>query len=424
MPIPASPAPLRAAGEGFQPRDLAGLALLCARSWGVPRAAVMERLEITDWEEAERRLLQRRPVSLDLGTVDLLASRTFRSGLGASSPNPGSPVPGRLLCGVRSLGDGRMEAAMAACLDRSFLSGHPEYRNCGAVTLSACGPPGFLGPALHRRLDLDLGPMKAAPRDGGSPLPAWCTEENFARTAALVLSAVAEGGSPAVSGSPVERLGHLRENRLDGVFQISSARAAGEIRGFGTDPAEIRLAASYDSGLDEIVWRACAFNTRSGRSLFLGIVRAGLSGPDQGPSCPAAPAALLLRQTESLLTGKSETATLLIKTIIAAGGSQAAGQVSRIFLKDGAVHVLLKDLPGREGQAEFSFGTKGPALYEEPGKPPAVIPFSRFSPETSLARLMTDVLTGRRLPSPASGQNRYIPGMSRADSAPAMAPGF
>ena len=116
MPIPASPAPLRAAGEGFQPRDLAGLALLCARSWGVPRAAVMERLEITDWEEAERRLLQRRPVSLDLGTVDLLASRTFRSGLGASSPNPGSPVPGRLLCGVRSLGDGRMEAAMAACL--------------------------------------------------------------------------------------------------------------------------------------------------------------------------------------------------------------------------------------------------------------------------------------------------------------------
>lgn len=41
MPIPASPAPLRAAGEGFQPRDLAGLALLCARSWGVPRAAVM-----------------------------------------------------------------------------------------------------------------------------------------------------------------------------------------------------------------------------------------------------------------------------------------------------------------------------------------------------------------------------------------------
>ena len=220
MPIPASPAPLRAAGEGFQPRDLAGLALLCARSWGVPRAAVMERLEITDWEEAERRLLQRRPVSLDLGTVDLLASRTFRSGLGASSPNPGSPVPGRLLCGVRSLGDGRMEAAMAACLDRSFLSGHPEYRNCGAVTLSACGPPGLLGPALHRRLDLDLGPMKAAPRDGGSPLPAWCTEENFARTAALVLSAVAEGGSPAVSGSPVERLGHLRENRLDGVFQI------------------------------------------------------------------------------------------------------------------------------------------------------------------------------------------------------------
>lgn len=236
MPIPASPAPLRAAGEGFQPRDLAGLALLCARSWGVPRAAVMERLEITDWEEAERRLLQRRPVSLDLGTVDLLASRTFRSGLGASSPNPGSPVPGRLLCGVRSLGDGRMEAAMAACLDRSFLSGHPEYRNCGAVTLSACGPPGLLGPALHRRLDLDLGPMKAAPRDGGSPLPAWCTEENFARTAALVLSALAEGGSPAVSGSPVERLGHLRENRLDGVFQISSARAAGEIRGFGDGP--------------------------------------------------------------------------------------------------------------------------------------------------------------------------------------------
>ena len=44
MPIPASPVPLRAAGEGFQPRDLAGLALLCARSWGVPRAAVMERL--------------------------------------------------------------------------------------------------------------------------------------------------------------------------------------------------------------------------------------------------------------------------------------------------------------------------------------------------------------------------------------------
>ena len=163
MPIPASPDPLRAAGEGFQPRDLAGLALLCARSWGVPRAAVMERLERTDWEEAERRLSQRRPVSLDLGTVDLLASRTFRSGLGASSPNPGSPVPGRLLCGVRSLGDGRMEAAMAACLDRSFLSGHPEYRNCGAVTLSACGPPGLLGPALHRRLDLDLGPMKAAP---------------------------------------------------------------------------------------------------------------------------------------------------------------------------------------------------------------------------------------------------------------------
>lgn len=235
---------------------------------------------------------------------------------------------------------------------------------------------------------------------------------------------MAEGGSPAVSGSPVERLGHLRENRLDGVFQISSARAAGEIRGFGTAPAEIRLAASYDSGLDEIVWRACAFNTRSGRSLFLGIVRAGLSGPDQGPSCPAAPAGLLLRQTESLLTGKSETATLLIKTIIAAGGSQAADHVSRIFLKDGAVHVLLKDLPGREGQAEFSFGTKGPALYEEPGKPPAVIPFSRFSPETSLTRLMTDVLTGRRLPSPASGQNRYIPGMSRADSAPAMAPGF
>ncbi len=200
MPIPASPAPLRAAGEGFQPRDLAGLALLCARSWGVPRAAVMERLERTDWEEAEHRLSQRRPVSLDLGTVDLLASRTFRSGLGASSPNPGSPVPGRLLCGVRPLGDGRMEAAMAACLDRSFLSGHPEYRNCGAVTLSACGPPGLLGPALHRRLDLDLGPMKAAPRDGGSPLPAWCTEENFARTAALVLSALAEGGSPAVSG--------------------------------------------------------------------------------------------------------------------------------------------------------------------------------------------------------------------------------
>ncbi|MDY5485418.1 MAG: hypothetical protein SPF94_01515, partial [Desulfovibrio sp.] len=324
MPIPASPVPLRAAGEGFQPRDLAGLALLCARSWGVPRAAVMERLERTDWEEAEHRLSQRRPVSLDLGTVDLLASRTFRSGLGASSPNPGSPVPGRLLCGVRPLGDGRMEAAMAACLDRSFLSGHPEYRNCGAVTLSACGPPGLLGPALHRRLDLDLGPMKAAPRDGGSPLPAWCTEENFAQTAALVLSALAEGGSPAVSGSPVERLGHLRENRLDGVFQISSARAAGEIRGFGTAPAEIRLAASYDSGLDEIVWRACAFNTRSGRSLFLGIVRAGLSGPDQGPSCPAAPAGLLLRQTESLLTGKSETATLLIKTIIAAGGSQAA----------------------------------------------------------------------------------------------------
>ena len=27
MPIPASPAPLRAAGEGVQPRDLAGLAL-------------------------------------------------------------------------------------------------------------------------------------------------------------------------------------------------------------------------------------------------------------------------------------------------------------------------------------------------------------------------------------------------------------
>lgn len=56
MPIPASPVPLRAAGEGFQPRDLAGLALLCARSWGVPRAAVMERLERTDWEEAEHRL--------------------------------------------------------------------------------------------------------------------------------------------------------------------------------------------------------------------------------------------------------------------------------------------------------------------------------------------------------------------------------
>ena len=247
MPIPASPVPLRAAGEGFQPRDLAGLALLCARAWGVPRAAVMERLERTDWEEAEHRLSQRRPVSLDLGTVDLLASRTFRSGLGASRPDPGSPVPGHLFCGVRPLGDGRMEAAMAACPDRAFLSGHPEYRTCGAVTLSACGIPGILGPALHRRLDLDLGPMKAAPRDAVSRLPAWCTEENFAGTAALILSAVAVNGHPVFSGSPADRLRNLRENRLDGVFHISSARAAaGAIRGFGTDPAEIRLAASYD----------------------------------------------------------------------------------------------------------------------------------------------------------------------------------
>ena len=241
MPIPASPVPLRAAGEGFQPRDLAGLALLCARAWGVPRAAVMERLERTDWEEAEHRLSQRRPVSLDLGTVDLLASRTFRSGLGASRPDPGSPVPGHLFCGVRPLGDGRMEAAMAACPDRAFLSGHPEYRTCGAVTLSACGIPGILGPALHRRLDLDLGPMKAAPRDAVSRLPAWCTEENFAGTAALILSAVAVNGHPVFSGSPADRLRNLRENRLDGVFHISSARAAaGAIRGFGTDPAEIR----------------------------------------------------------------------------------------------------------------------------------------------------------------------------------------
>ena len=138
MPIPASPAPLRAAGEGFQPRDLAGLALLCARSWGVPRAAVMERLERTDWEEAEHRLSQRRPVSLDLGTVDLLASRTFRSGLGASSPNPGSPVPGRLLCGVRPLGDGRMEAAMAACLDtrNTETAGPSRSRRAGPRAFS------------------------------------------------------------------------------------------------------------------------------------------------------------------------------------------------------------------------------------------------------------------------------------------------
>ncbi len=425
MPIPSSPAPLRAAGEDFQPRDLAGLALLCARSWGVPRAAVMERLESTDWEEAERRLSEGRPVSLDLGAVDLLASRTFRSGLGASRPDPGSPVPGHLFCGVRPLGDGRMEAAMAACPDRAFLSGHPEYRTCGAVTLSACGIPGILGPALHRRLDLDLGPMKAAPRDAVSRLPAWCTEENFAGTAALILSAVAVNGHPVFSGSPADRLRNLRENRLDGVFHISSARAAaGAIRGFGTDPAEIRLAASYDSGLDEIVWRACAFSTRSGRSLFLGIVRAGLSGGENTPCCPAAPAALLLRQAEKHLSEKSGPAALLIKTIIAAGGSPAADHVSRIFLKNGSVHVLLRGLPGRDGQAEIRFGTTGPALYEEPGKPPAAVPFSRFSPETALASLMTYVLTGRLLSSPADGQERYMPGMSRADSAPAMAPGF
>lgn len=422
MPIPSARAPLREAGDCFQSRDLAGLALLCARSWGMPRATIMERLEHTDWEEAEHRLAQGSPVSLDLGTVDLRSSRTFRSGLGAFRSAPGSPVPGRLLCGIRPLGDGRMEAAVAAGPERAFLSKYPEYRNCGAVALSACGLPGILGPALHRRLDLDLGPMKAAPGDAVSRLPAWCTEEDFACTAALVLSAAAGDGHSAISGSSMERLTRLRQNRLDGVFFVSSARVTdGEIRGFGAGPAEIRLAASYDQGLDEIVWRACAFNTRSGRFLFLGTVRAVLSDWDHGP---AAPAALLLRQAENSFTGKSEPATLFMKSVIAVGESPSAGHVRRIFLKNGAVHMLLTGIPGQEEPAEISFGTKGPALYEEHGKVPAIIPFPRFPPETSLALLISDVLTGRRLPSSSNSPSRYIPGTPRTDSAPATAPGF
>ena len=396
MPIPSAASAFRTSADGFSARDLAGLALLCARYWGARREDVLERLERADWDEAERRLSMGRPASLDLGAVDLAKSRTFRTELAGSLLQAFPSVPGRLLCGVRPLSDGRFEAAMSAGPENSFLNLHPACRGAGAVTLAACGSPGVVVPALRRRLSLDLGPLQAAPPKALPALPSWCSEEGFARAASLFLSAAAEEGQPLLIGRAADRLARLRENGMDGIFQTCAVRVpAGEFPGLGTGTAEVRLAAAYDPGLDELVWRAAALS--AGKCLVLGTVRAELAAQSVRSAGPAAPAALLMKQACAHLAGGDSLQSLRRRTIIACGTGPAAGRTEAVFLRGGSVHVVFRDTPGPGSAAELSFGLRGPALFEAEGARPAAVPFQREDP-SALANLIAGAVSGRFLP--------------------------